>query len=162
MKIFRLEDINTVTLESFITFSNENWDNEWNIYVDSVGGNLDIGEQILYILNLKKESCSLNISYVGSKAFHLMYDFKGEINILRGAMGMFHLPRGEHTLYTTGDNVRSKIYHSAVDRSNVIINSHSHTIAKAIMTPNEYKEYLKGEDIWFSDKQLIKIIKNRK
>jgi hypothetical protein len=90
MKIFNLGDFNEDEVNRFIEFSNNNWEYEWCIYLQSGGGSTWCRAQIDEIVAkklLEPQGCYLNVAMAYSSGFKFMMNF----NILNDARGMWHL-----------------------------------------------------------------------
>jgi hypothetical protein len=166
MKIFNLENYNVDTLNKFIEFSNNNWDEEWCIYINSGGGGRWEAGQIDEILDRKLKttsSCYLNIARVYSSAFSTMMNFKGKINILYTARGLYHQSTFDMNL-----NINVKESGQAFSNFGEMIKKEcSNELKKELewcktfMTDKELQDYKDGKDIYYNEKQLKAIIKNK-
>jgi hypothetical protein len=166
MKIFSLGDFNDETLNKFIEFSNKNWEDEWCIYVDSNGGaNIICGliSEILSKKLLQPQEVYLNIARAYSSAFRLMMDFKGVINIMNMGKAMYH-----QTAIEIHTNLIGKETGSVYNNYEIILKDSHKTelknrieFCKTFMADKELQDYKDGKDIYYNEKQLINIIKNK-
>lgn len=167
MKIFSLETYNAETLYRFIDFSNACWEDEWCIYLESVGGSRWIAAQIDEILNRKvftETSCYLNVAMAYSSAFSTMMSFKGKINILYTARGMYHQTSFSKNLNLKENETSANMnnYDISSKKSNKQDLKKEISFCKTFMTEQELQDFEDGKDIYYNEKQLLTFVKQKK
>ena len=166
MKIFELEDFETEEFNKFVQFSNDNWEDEWCIFVCSRGGSTWIQAYISEILNrksLEPQGCYLNVAMAYSSAFILMMEFKGTINILQDARGMIHQASDTRQVNTSGKDIAIAYtnYEDMLKKHTKIAFKEEIEFCKTFMTDKELQDYKNGKDIYYNEKDLKRILKNK-
>ena len=154
MKYFYFNDLfeENKTTKDFIDFINENQD-ELTIFLNSGGGNSNIKQVLLDILNENKERIMLKASYfIGSNAFRLFFEFEGKKKIMDATYGMFHLTIMEVATLENNETVES----DKMTKENML-NFYFETIKfceRIGMTEEEIQKIKEGKDVYFNNKRL--------
>ena len=167
MKIFELEKFEDDEFDKFAQFSNDNWNEEWCIFLCSVGGSTWIEAYISEILKrklLEPQSCYLNVAMAYSSAFILMMKFKGHINILQDARGMIHQASDTRQVNTSGKDITIAYtnYEDMLKKHTKIAFKEEIEFCKTFMTEKELEDYKNGKDIYYNEKQLVSLIRKQK
>lgn len=146
-------------VEELISFIN-NTDGHLTIGIDSTGGQVGLSNFLAYILNRNKNRIKLVLhTFAWSAAFEMLYLFKGEIEVLPGALGMIHYAASRLDIDDRGKPV------NPVDKA-VMANSKKQRIerekmAKEVLTPSQFKRFKKGEDVFIYYEQLKEFFEKR-
>lgn len=166
MKIFKLGDFTEETLDRFTDFSNAYWEEEWCIYLHCSGGSTWIRGQIDQILSkklLEPTTCYLNVIMAYSSGFISMMNFTGHINIINDSRAMIHQKCSETTLNGAGNemNHASSNYGEMMYKHNKLSYKKDLLWCETFMTEKELKDYKDGKDIYYSEEQLLSLVKKR-
>jgi hypothetical protein len=167
MKIFNLGYYDEEMLNKFIEFSNNNWEHEWCIYLESSGGSNWAQAQIQEILSKKLKtpsSCYLNVAKASSSAFRTIMEFEGTINVLNMARGMYH--QSSMSLDISLNNKEScqsfGNFEETLKSGNKTELKDRIEFCKTFMSDKELQDYKDGKDIYYNEKQLLSLLNKRK
>jgi len=155
MKYFSMNgQINKELFERFIPFYNEHSLSDCVIVLSTAGGDSYISETLIHMIN-EMPKAMLLIHAVYSAGFEIAYKVKCKKLLSKTAKGMWHYARADISLNTKG-----KPYYKEDDC--VILNlpiekKQQETFAKKIMTPKEYKQFSKDDDVYFDFKRMKEI-----
>ena len=144
----------------FITFFNENLQNQKIIYFSSSGGSTDIAEACIDLINSNKQNTTL-IAYnkLYSSGFDIFFKSKCNRHILENSIGMYHQ---RHLDVSVNENIKPiwkedkcKIAFQKIQKIKTI------EFCKNLnFSINNLKLIKKGNDVWFQNIELQKMLKH--
>lgn len=162
MKSFKLGDFTPETVDALIEFSNNYWEDDWTIFLNSNGGGVWELGQIEAILNGKNNiKIVVNLAY--SAAFLLLLTTPHPVEFVLGARGMIHLPARTQMItcidkpYCTGDN-----YNEVLRKEGQGYKQFYDSYLQKVLTKKEFQDYEMGKEVYFDYSRLVKTFKNGK
>lgn len=151
--------IDQAMLEKLIDFYNHNEDQEICIVLNTQGGSFFYSETIIEILN-RHNNTSIIIQGAYSAGMKICLDTTCKKILSKSARGMWHFGRWDINFTD-----QLKPYYDedkCIIKNMPIHNKFSKAVSKKIMTATEYKEFEKGNDVYFDFKRMKQIFPNAK
>ena len=159
MNYYLSGEITDKVLIDFINFTNEYKENNINIFINSVGGNLAISKGLVYIINQEPIRFKLiALSGIYSSAFTMFLECKCEKIILDNCKGMYHLSHIDLNISTNkkGTYFEDEFIKSQLD---YYYNEEINFGSKLNLTQSQMINLKAGKEIFFNTKQLRELIK---
>lgn len=156
-KYFLLSEcIDSDSFNKFISFCNDNSEENKVIIIDSIGGGVGYTRAIINIINQNKDRFSVIGYYLYSSAFDMFYNVKCKKSLIYGGLGMVHLM----SISDIKINENGKFVND-VDRLQVINMKETcdDLYIKKILNKKELERYEKGDEVYLTFKRMLKIFK---
>lgn len=156
MKTFAItENISDTLLERFISFSNDNWNQPWTIYINTNGGSQGISTSILFLINdhNKKYKTKIIGNRIYSGGFHIFYKTECEKFLTLDSVGMIHQGASDMRINSKSD----PRYSEDIATIRNWKETKRYDYAKAILTKKEFKLYKKDHEVYLTLKRLKEI-----
>ena len=153
------EEITSATLDKFIAFCNISGEKQKIIYLNTIGGDCDVAEAIIDIINSDFNSfIFLGYGTLYSVGFELFFRVQCEKHLIGGVRGMYHQSsmQIQYSENNRPKNAEDKINHEFMfgymrNQSIEICDMLKFTIA-------EKKAFNAGKELWFGAERMNKFI----
>lgn len=125
-----------------------------DIYIDSHGGLISVGQTIQYMIGSCPDKCTLTaVGEIHSSAFELFYSVKCKRKILPFTFGMYHYGSDEIVIDEKG---KAKEDYGKARLDNLkLMKAYTLSFCKQVgMNQKEIKEITSGKDVYFQQDRL--------
>jgi len=159
MKTFIIDSFSYETLQEFIQFSNDYWDFQWSIILDSDTGLSLVSENIrkLLIDHGKEYVTEVLCNRAYGVGFMFLRSLVEEVPVILtpGCMANVQLSEGPVTLNSKGKLAYGHDY--AVLESLKVLRGREKFEAEKFLTASEKKRFLSGEKVWLNYTRMREI-----
>lgn len=144
------------SFENLINFLNNTEGEKKSISINSTGGDVGYAHGIIHALNdVAGETELVVISGVYSAAFIIFYNFKGRKVLFEGSRGMIHRVMVSVTINDNG----LVAYKEDISFRDDLKEGEQKALkwVESFMTPQEFKKYKKGSDVYFTTSRMREI-----
>jgi hypothetical protein len=156
MKYFAMiGGIESDMMHKFIDFQNSNAAEEQTIILNTVGGDYWYAETIVKMINDRKNTTILIIQGVYSMGFFIAFRSECKKILSNTSRGMFH----RSSISVQIDERNKPVYKEGkcIVKDLPLSKSISESIAALVMTDREFKKFMKGDDVYFGHRRMVKI-----
>ena len=165
MKIFSLNEFDEKGLNKFIDFSNEYWEQPWNIHINSGGGRIDIKDEIQFICESKMQlhnNILFSVTRADSAAFFLILESDIPIVLLPSARCMAHQYRWSIEIQSNDGLANSKDSNiEEIIKKEQRDSLKKYELTLSLMNEKEKELFNLGKDVYFDFNRLTKIFKQK-